>query len=446
MSIPPLLPQSLLARTVVVILLALVASQFVSLALFRQHTREPRVQLVVAGFVGQLKIIRAALETLPPEQQREFVQRLRDDRGMRIFRVRDDEPMEVAPDIPALRAARERLREEFGADAEIFVRTRPQKPDAPPLLVTRVPIREASFYVVFPRNRVVEPDYTWAWVGWGVFGGMVALAGAVFLMWRVNRPLKLLAAAARELGQGQTPAPVREVGPAEVRSLASAFNQMREDLVRRDHERATFLAGVSHDLRTPLARLRLGVEMLPADRTTRADLEHDIDDINGIIDQFMDFARDESVEVLQTADLNRIVQEVVDRDTRTLPEGAHLAFTPAPLAAIAMRPLAMKRLVGNLIDNALKHAGGDVSVETGQDADATWLRVLDRGEGIALHEVERLKQPFVRLDSSRAGASGAGLGLAIVERIAKLHGAAFSLLPRPGGGTIAECRIPRWNA
>ena len=98
--------------------------------------------------------------------------------------------MAVAPDIPALRAVRERLREEFGPESDIFVRTRPQKADAPPTLITRLPLRDGAVYVVFPRSRVVEQDFTYAWVGWGVFGGVIALASAIFLMWRVNRPLK----------------------------------------------------------------------------------------------------------------------------------------------------------------------------------------------------------------------------------------------------------------
>ncbi|MFN6169110.1 MAG: HAMP domain-containing protein, partial [Burkholderiales bacterium] len=233
-----LIPQSLLARTALVLLFALMASQLVSIALFRYSSREPRVQLAAIGFVGQLKTIRAALEIIPPEQQREFLQRLREERGMRVFRLREEEPMEIAPDIPALRVARERLREEFGGESEIFVRTRPQKPDAPPLLITRLPVRDSVFYVVFPRGRVVEQDYTWAWVGWGVFGGVIALVSAVFLMWRVNQPLKALAGAAQELGRGHSPPPVTEAGPTEVRAVAVAFNQMRRDLERVERERA----------------------------------------------------------------------------------------------------------------------------------------------------------------------------------------------------------------
>lgn len=437
-----LIPQSLLARAALVLLFALMASQLVSIALFRYYSREPRVQLAAIGFVGQLKTIRAALEIIPPEQQREFLQRLREERGMRVFRLRDEEPMEIAPDIPALRVARERLRDEFGGESEIFVRSRPQKPDAPPLLITRLPVRDSVFYVVFPRGRVVEPDFTWAWVGWGLFGGVIALASAVFLLWRVNQPLRALAGAAQELGRGHSPPPVTEAGPTEVRAVAVAFNQMRRDLERVDRERATFLAGVSHDLRTPLSRLRLGVEMLPADPATRSDIERDIADISGVVDQFMDFARDEGTEASEPTNLNQYVEAITERARRA---GADITLELGASFVAPIRQQAFKRLLNNLIDNAVKHAKTAITIRLqpiAYSAPGTCgvfsISVLDRGPGIALDQVDRLKQPFTRLDSSRTGASGAGLGLAIIERIAKIHNATFELLPREGGGTEAR--------
>lgn len=435
-----LVPQTLLARTALVLLFALVSSQLVSISLFRYYSREPRVQLAAIGFVSQLKTIRAALESIPPDRQRDFIIRLREERGMRVFRLREEEPMEIAPDIPALRAARERLREEFGQDAEIFTRLRPQRPDAPPLLITRVPVKDTSYYVIFPRNRVVGPDYTWAWLGWGVFGGVIALAGAVFIMGRVNRPLKALQEAADALGRGDSPPAVAEVGPSEVKSVAVAFNQMRHNLQRVDRERATFLAGVSHDLRTPLARLRLGIEMLPADPATRADVERDIADINSVVDQFMDFARDEGAEIPEISDINHALETIVERATRS---GVEISLTTGESIAAPIRRQAFKRLVNNLIDNAVKHAHSPILVVVDpRGRDGFCLSVLDRGAGIPPKEVARLKQPFTRLDSSRTGASGAGLGLAIVERIAKIHGATFDLIPRAGGGTEARVLFP----
>jgi two-component system osmolarity sensor histidine kinase EnvZ len=235
---------------------------------------------------------------------------------------------------------------------------------------------------------------------------------------------------------------VTEAGPTEVRAVAVAFNQMRRDLERVDRERATFLAGVSHDLRTPLSRLRLGVEMLPADPATRSDIERDIADISGVVDQFMDFARDEGTEAPEPTNLNQYVEAIAERARRA---GADITLELGASFVAPIRQQAFKRLLNNLIDNAVKHAKTAITIRLqpiAYSAPGTCgvfsISVLDRGPGIALDQVDRLKQPFTRLDSSRTGASGAGLGLAIIERIAKIHNATFELLPREGGGTEAR--------
>ncbi len=432
-----LIPKSLLARIVLVILVALIASQIVSVLLFRYYTNAPRVQLIAIGFMTQLRTVRTALESIPPDQHQEFIKRLREERGIRVVRPRTDEPLELAPDFPVLRIVRQRLKNDFGDDADFFIRPR-NKPDAPETFVAKISAAGSPFWVVFPRNHLVQQDFSWAWAGWGVFGGLLALAGAVFVLGRVNRPLRQLADAARQFGQGKNPEPVAEIGPSEVRAVSVAFNQMREDLATVERERATFLAGVSHDLRTPLSRLRLGIEMLPADKTTRDDLEKDIEDINDVIEQFMDFARDESRESLAPVDVNALVRDAANRAERS---GAKVSLELGPVPSVKLRAMAVRRVLGNLIDNAVKHAGPDITVRTAKNNNEIFLSVLDRGAGIPAADIERLKQPFTRLDAARSGASGAGLGLAIVERIAKIHGGALQLLPRVGGGLEARVTL-----
>ncbi len=454
-----LLPKSLLARTALVIVFALIASQLVSVLLFRYYSQQPRFQLVAAGYISHLKTIRAALDTIPPAQHREFLLKLREERGIRVIPPQRiaEEPLDPAPNLPAIRAARERLREQFGPEADIFVFQRPQRaaralaaqaqaaqdgkplPAIPPTFITKIPVGATFYWVLFPQSRIVEQDFSTAWIGWGVFGGILALAAALLLVSRVNRPLQALADAARQIGQGRHPPPLTEMGPEEVKAVAVAFNQMRDNLTRLDQERATFLAGVSHDVRTPLSRLRLGLEMLPADPAMRADLEKDIEDINGVIDQFMDFARDERNEPLESIDLNLLIRAHAERAGRA---GARITLDLDPHATLKIRPLAIKRLLANLVDNARKHAGDDITITTRREGGHLVLAVADRGPGIPPAEVERLKQPFTRLDASRSGQSGAGLGLAIVDRIAKAHGASFELLPRAGGGTEARVRFP----
>jgi two-component system osmolarity sensor histidine kinase EnvZ len=448
-----LMPRSLFARTALVMVAALVVSQVVSVLLFRHYSQQPRFQLLAIGYISHLKTIRAAFETLPVDQHRDFIGKLREERGIRVIpgtriEALGDDALEPAPNLPAIRAARERLREQFGAEADIFLfRRSPRRPppeaDKPtgmaPPLVTRLPVGSRTYWVVFPQSRVVEPDYSVAWFGWGVAGGVLALVAALFVVGRLNRPLRALARNADAIGAGKVPEPVTEMGPEEVRSVAIAFNHMQEGLLRNERERATFLAGVSHDLRTPIARLRLAMEMLPMDTKTRSEIEGDIDDLNAVIDQFMDFARGESSEPTTPTDLNGVVKAAAERAQRM---GATVQCVLETHATIPLKPKAARRLVDNLLDNARKHGGGMIDVTVRRDTLATVLSIADRGPGIPVADTERLKQPFTRLDNARGGPAGAGLGLAIAERIARLHGTTLELLPRDGGGTLAQVRWP----
>jgi two-component system osmolarity sensor histidine kinase EnvZ len=216
---------------------------------------------------------------------------------------------------------------------------------------------------------------------------------------------------------------------------------MSADLKRLDDERALLLAGVSHDLRTPLSRIRLGLEMMDEKGAgLKAGMVQDVEDIDAAINQFLDFARiTEGEAVVPEGDLNALAREVCDRYSRS---GKPLTARFAPrLPPIALRPLAIQRLVANLVDNALRHGGGTVELETGIDSSRATIEVLDRGPGIPPEEAERMLRPFTRLDTARSSA-GSGLGLAIVDRIARLHGGSVQLLPRPGGGLRARVELP----
>jgi two-component system osmolarity sensor histidine kinase EnvZ len=233
---------------------------------------------------------------------------------------------------------------------------------------------------------------------------------------------------------------VAETGPTEIREVARAFNQMKEDLRQGERERATFLAGVSHDLRTPLARLRLGAEMLEGrvDESVQRGMVADIDDMSAIVDQFIDFMRGEAAEPLSGVNLSELARACCERAARA---GARVTCELADTPVAMLRPLALQRLADNLIANAARHAGGDILVRTGTAGRQLTLSVLDRGPGIPPGLVERVKQPFARLDASRSGSSGAGLGLAIANRVAALHGGRLDLLPREGGGLEARVTL-----
>jgi two-component system osmolarity sensor histidine kinase EnvZ len=439
-----LVPASLTWRTLLVVIAALVLSQATALWLLHSFVTQPRVAFGVGHFVSHLKTISAALQTMSLEQQESFIARIVEKEGIRISPVRGSENMRVAGDIPPIRIFRERLREIFGPQTEVYVRAADVRDELregrPRVLWVKLPAGARDYWIAFPRGRL-ERDPTNALIVWSVVGLAIAIAATFLLVAWLNRPLAELARAAEKLGKGGDPPPIGERGPAEIRAVARAFNQMKEDIRRNERERAVFLAGVSHDLRTPLARLRLDLEMLggKVDDATRAAMVEDVEDMNAIIDQFIDFTRTETSEPLVATDIAELVRSCAERAARG---GAKVRCELEPLPLAMVRPLALQRLVDNLIANAHKHGGGDILLRTARLGDSIALSVLDRGPGIDPADVERLKQPFTRRDDARSGASGAGLGLFIANRVATLHGGRLELLPREGGGLEARLVLP----
>jgi two-component system osmolarity sensor histidine kinase EnvZ len=438
-----LAPGSLLWRTLLVMVAALILSQAAALWLLNEYVTRPRQASGVGQFVSHLKTIHAALQTMSPPQQQQFIAHLAEREGIRISPVRGTERMRPVDDVPQLRVFRDRVREIFGAETDVYVRSA-ERPDSGPdsrprILWIKLAAGEHEFWVAFPRGRI-ERDPATAFIAWGIAGLAIAILATFFLVWRLNRPLNELARAAEKLGKGGDPPPVSETGPAEIRALARAFNQMKEDLRSAGRERATFLAGISHDLRTPLSRLRLDVEMLEGkvDPQVQRGMVDDLGDMNAIIDQFIDFSRSEAAEPLSGVDLSELARACAERAARSaIPVRCDLA--PVPL--LMLRPLAMQRLIDNLLANAARHGGGEIMLRT-QVVDAgVLLSVLDRGPGIPAELIDHVKQPFKRRDESRSGTSGAGLGLAIADRVAILHGGRLDLLPREGGGLEARVTL-----
>jgi two-component system osmolarity sensor histidine kinase EnvZ len=426
---------SLLFRVLAIMLLALLLSQAVSLYFLNERVTRPRQAAGIGQFVAHLKTIRAALETLPESQHEAFIQKIAERDGLRILPVREGERAQPAPDTPGLVTFRDRLHKIFGTDAEVYVRPGSQR-----AFWIRVPVAGKEYWIAFPRARA-ELNPIGALVGWGVAGLVLALLATALIGWWLTRPLQRLSDAAGNLGKGVATPPLPETGPTEVREVARAFNQMKEDLVRQEKERATFLAGVSHDLRTPLARLRLETEMLASrvEPETQRAIIADLEDMNAIIDQFIDFARSEAGEPLAPVNLSDVARGAAERAMRL---GAGVRAELAELEPKMLRPLAIQRAVDNLVGNALKHAPGELVLRTARDDARVWVAVLDRGPGITPDQVARLKEPFTRKDEARSGSSGAGLGLAIADRVATMHGGRLELLPREGGGLEARLSFP----
>lgn len=201
--------------------------------------------------------------------------------------------------------------------------------------------------------------------------------------------------------------------------------------------RALVLAGISHDLRTPLARVRLAAE-LSADESLREGLVADVEQMDAVIRQFLDYARLDESEAAVLTDLQALIRETA----QPFAAQARLTLDLQLVPPLAVRPLLLKRALANLLDNAVKYGGGEISVQLGQDGNRVILSVADRGAGIPAAQREAAKRPFVRLECPRSDATGSGLGLAVVERAARLHGGELQLEDRAGGGLVARLVLP----
>ena len=429
-------PRSLLARIFLLIAAVVLLTAAAWLSLFRYADAVPRAHETAQLATSAVNLIRAALIASAPERRLDLFIELTTREGIRLLPAEEDDQVEALPSSRFLGLVEKEIREQLGPQTRVALEV-----NGVPGFWVSFQLEagdDDEFWLILPRERAMK-KLAWHWLTWGLLALGLALAVAWFIVSRINRPLKALALAAGSLGRGLIPDPLPEQGAEELQRLAAAFNRMASDLALHERDRAEVLAGISHDLRTPLTRLRLEAELSVTDAAAQAGIVADIEQMEAVISQFMDYARGDSGEALQAADLSLLLQEIAARQTAL---GRPVAFVIPPLPTLPVRRNALARAIVNLIDNAFKYGGGEVQLQARIDGGNLVIEVLDRGPGIPGEEAERLKRPFTRLDNARSDVTGTGLGLAIVERIARLHGGRLDLLPREGGGLAARLSLP----
>lgn len=269
------------------------------------------------------------------------------------------------------------------------------------------------------------------------------LLTALVLARRITRPLAFFATAAQRIGEGSIPESFPETGIRELSVLANTFNQMALHVRELLANRTTMLAGISHDLRTPLARMRLAIEMLPdsTDPKLVTRLQHDVEEMNQLIGEFLVLNREMQKEPPQQVEIGRLLEELAD-DAEN--QGTQAILHTGGNWVISAGPMALRRILSNLLSNAIRYGAGEaVEIDSSRAGDNAVIRILDRGPGIPSQELENVFHPFYRLESSRSTATGgSGLGLAIARQLAEANGWKVELLPREGGGTEARLTIP----
>lgn len=425
-----MLPKTLLVRAFLLIVVLIVVSLTASMAIFGHAEQEPRTRQMAQLVVSVVNLTRAAVMSSAPEWRAALLSELADAEGMRVHIAEPDEVLDPLPDEMLLRQMMEKVRASLGANTRFA--SRRNGVDA---LWVSFYIGNDEFWVALPSERFEHP-VSQVMLVWGGVVLLLALLGGYFIARQVVHPLKQLALAARLVGQGKTPMPLPEQGAQEVVAVSVAFNQMSADLAANERERAGVLAGISHDLRTPLARVRLAAE-LSMDESLRRGLAADVEQMDAVIRQFLDYARLDENEAAVSTDLQQLVKDVVQRFA-----SANISLESHAVPFCLVRPLLLKRALANLLDNAIKYGGGEITVQLYGESDKVVLAVMDRGAGIPESQYETVKRPFIRLDAARSDVTGSGLGLAIVERAAKLNRGEFHLEPRSGGGLVAKLVLP----
>jgi two-component system osmolarity sensor histidine kinase EnvZ len=312
------------------------------------------------------------------------------------------------------------------------------EPGKPPTLW----VRQASDrdWIVVPVQPLRPPRSVDRMVLWLTIIFTFAVMAALFAAWQLQQPLRSLASAVARFGRGQPVPPVPERGPRELRQLTHGFNQMVQEVARTENDRAVMLAGVAHDLKTPLARLRLRAEMMD-EAKVRDGVVRDVDSMTHIVEQFLVFAHDgadrsEAVEV--DAQCERVV-----RSYRAVANSAASVLTDLKAGPGFLLPAAtLDRILSNLLDNAHAYGLPPVMVSTARTSSGYTLAVQDNGQGIAAQDLMNASRPFVRLDPARGGNGHSGLGLAIVERLVRRAGGEWEIGNHGGRGLRVLMTFP----
>ncbi len=329
----------------------------------------------------------------------------------------------------------DQISEQLGQRTDIRVNTENE------YVVWIKPPKRPDLWISIPLDGANEKSLSPLTMYFIVIGALSVTGGWLFVR-RLNRPLQALQQAAREVGRGQFPKPLPLDGSSEIIAVTEAFNKMSMGIKQLESDRIIMTAGISHDLRTPLTRIRLASEMLPSEQDWVKDgIEHDIDDLNCIIDQFIDYARQDQQERFEYADINELIHELVS--ARSIQTDHNIEMKLDNIPRIKLRKVGVKRVIENLIENAFRYGSNNVVISTSLSLKNKFIvcNIRDYGKGIEEAKIDQMFNPFTQGDQAR-GSSGSGLGLAIAKRIIESHGGEMRFKNHPDGGLIAGFTLP----
>ncbi|HTK02884.1 MAG TPA: ATP-binding protein [Bordetella sp.] len=433
----------LFGRTFLLLAALMLVSLGAWLQVFFSMELGPRANQMAQRVITAVNITRTALVYSQTDERSKLLLDLATNEGIQVYPRELTDFAEPLPNDDYWQRVADHIRGRFGPETQIAWGV-----NQVPGFWVSFQIDHDLYWLVFEREQIGLTGGI-EWLGWGATALLLSLVGAAVSVGFVNRPLSRLARAAQVLSRGETPAPLPENGPLEIRDLNASFNRMAKDIRQTEADRELMLAGISHDLRTPLARMRLEIEMSGVTEDARQAIDDDLGQIDHSIGQLMEYARPAGTLPQMATDVSGVLAELLDRErSHTASTGGEIEAFITPGLRARITALDLKRIVSNLLENARRYGrsgDGQAHLYMGVQSEGNIIaiEVSDRGPGIAADDVDRLLRPFSRGEAARTGVSGAGLGLAIVERLLKHVGGTLKMLPRSGGGLTARIELPK---
>ncbi|REL31576.1 two-component system sensor histidine kinase EnvZ [Thalassotalea euphylliae] len=425
-----ILPRSAFGQTVLLIGFLLLINQVVSYVSITLYIIQPNFQQVNELLAKQIRVV--FIDIKDSELSPAMAEAFQRETGIGVYREKDAMRLGLA-DAVYLEFRSAQMSELLDGPAEVRITQGDE------YLFWIRPPQAPSLWVKIPFTGLEQSNFVPLFFFLVILGVLSVAAGWLFVR-NLNRPLRALQYAAEDVGRGDFPEPLEEEGTTEIMAVTQAFNHMSKGIKQLEDDRNLLMAGISHDLRTPLTRIRLSAEMMSEqDDYLKDGIEGDIDDMNAIIDQFIDYIRHDSKDKAELTDLNVLVDDVVHAET---PSDRQVTFMAGEVPQLPLRYVAIKRAVANLIQNAIRYTHGNIQICTGVEGKHyAHISVCDEGAGIPEADMERLFQPFTQGDKAR-GTEGSGLGLAIIKRIVDTHGGKVQLINRDTGGLQAKVLLP----
>ena len=437
--VPKKVELSLFWRTFILLVLLLGAGAYAWVQALLALESEPEVALASRQIAALVSVSREALQHVERRSIESLIRSLRQHEAVTLMLRRPGDATQPFASDRYAREVAEEVRRALGPDTLVAG------------AVNGVPGLWIGFAVggepwwLFADPAFIRPPRDWTWVAWTALALAITVLGSGLIARRVNAPLRDLQFATTRISEGEFDSRLDETAlTSEIREVNRGFNRMARELAKVEEDRAVMLAGISHDLRTPLARLRLEVEMSVTDEEARQAMASDIDQLDAIIGKFMDYARPGETRLTPVN-----LDELVDREAAAFREPSEIRISNrlAPKLRVLADEVELARVFANLFENARRYGRGtgtgiaNVQVTSNRAGDWLVCTVRDKGPGVAEEKLAQLSTPFFRGDAARTAATGAGLGLAIVEKAMHRMGGDVEFRNAADGGLMVHLRL-----